>query len=775
MGSAIAAYLAGAGIPVELLDMVPEGASDRDTLSKEAIKKLHKTKPPYLFSPRDTDKIRPGNLEDHLDRIKEVDWIIEAVVERLDIKRSLFEKIEQLRSEDSIVSSNTSGISLAAMTEGFSESFQSHFLVTHFFNPVRYMKLLEIVPGPKTTKEVLDRMVHFGEKVLGKGIVHGKDTPNFIANRIGVYSKMLTIHEAFQQGLRVEEVDELFGPLMGRPKSALYRTADIVGLDTTANVVSYIYEVLKGDPERDVFTLPEGYKKMMEKGFLGQKAQGGFYKVEKKEGEKKILALDFETFSYREQMETSSPSLERAKGISDLKERLRALILEEDDKLARFARKITFKTLLYALGLIPKISDDIRGIDNAMKWGYNYELGLFETWDALGLEETAKKMEEEGYPLPENLKKILQSSEKAFYTDGKEGGQYFDFKSESFKKISQRNSTLSFRALHEKNKILFHNGSVSILDLDDGILALEIHTEPLNMIDRGVFDGIFRAVEIAEKNYKGLLFANQGKEFCIGVNLALMFRYIRRQNWEELSTLTDRLQQCSQALRYCTVPVVGAPFGRTAGGGCELMLAVHHLHSFMELQMGFVEVAIGIIPAGSGCLSMLKRLFGQVPSEVIFDQSPLIRPLFDLIFQSKISTSAMEARNFGFLHPRDTITFNRNQQIAEAKKIALALAEAGFRPEEPWQNFTLPGENLAASFKQELLAQKEASLITEYDLVIGEKLGHVLSGGKVSSKTPLSENYILELEKEAFLSLVGDKRTLQRMEHLLKTGTLLRN
>ncbi|RME83242.1 MAG: hypothetical protein D6785_06940, partial [Planctomycetota bacterium] len=606
------------------------------------------------------------------------------------------------------------------------------------------------------------------------GIVFAKDTPNFIANRIGVYGKMLVIHEFTKGGYTIEEIDKAFGPIIGRPKSAVFRTADIVGLDTTANVVKYLYSVLENDPEREVFQLPEFYTKMLEKGLLGQKVKQGFYKVEKTKEGKKILALDLETLEYREKQEVKSESLDRVKGITDLKERIRTFILQENDKLAQLVRRVTFKTLLYTISLIPEISDDIVNIDRAMKWGYNWEIGVFETWDALGVEESAKRMEEEGFTLPENLKKLLATQEKRFYIEEEGKKKYFDFLTGSYKDIPEEEGHLSLLKLHKKNKVVYHNPSASLLDLGDGALGVEFHTQPINAIDDDIMDAMYRAADLAEKNFKAIVIGNEGSQFCAGANLMLIMMNIQAKNWELIGKMVDRFQGVNQRMRYCSVPVVAAPFGMTLGGGCEVCLGADHIHSRMELYIGLVEVGVGLIPAGAGCLNMLKRYLFHIPPETSYDPSAIVRHIFEIIGKATVSSSAKDAKRLMFLRPSDTISASPERQVYEAKKIALALAD-NYIPEDPWEEIHLPGESGLAALKYGLKLWKDTGVITEYDAVVGEKLAHILCGGTTNFRTPLHENYILELEKEAFLSLCGEERTLARIQHMLMHKKPLRN
>ncbi|RME03568.1 MAG: 3-hydroxyacyl-CoA dehydrogenase/enoyl-CoA hydratase family protein [Planctomycetota bacterium] len=770
MGSGIAAQLAGAGIRCYLFDIVPEGAEDRNILPKTALKKLTKHKPALLYSKRDLKRIVPANLEDDLDKLKKADWVIEAVVEKLEVKKSLFSKIQSYLKEGAIVSSNTSGISLAAMVEGMEESFQQRFLITHFFNPVRYLRLLEIVSGEKTLPEVVQTIADFGEHQLGKGIVYAKDTPNFIANRIGVYAKMLTIHEMIAQKLRIEDIDAAFGTLLGRPKSAVFRTADMVGLDTTSNVVNYLYSVLENDPEREVFRLPDFYKKMLENGWLGQKAKCGFYKVEKTQEGKKILTLDWEKMEYREKVKPDYTSLRNSKDISDLAKRIRHFLLDEDDILAKVARKITLKCFWYAASLIPEISDDIVNIDRALKWGYNWQIGLFETWDILGLEKTVELMREEGWEIPENVEKLLKTEQKKFYWENK----YFDFLTATYKELDVPSYQITLASL-TKEKTVYKNPSASLIDLEDGILCLEIHTEPLNMIDDGVVEATFRAVEEAEKNFCGIVVANQGENFCVGANLMMLGMAAMSQNWDDIARMVDHFQKANQALKYSKVPVVAAPFGMTLGGGAELAMAANHIHASVELYMGLVEVGVGLIPAGGGCLNMLKRYLANIPSEVVIDKTAILRHLFEIVGMAKVSTSAKEAKDLKFLESHHTYTLNKDKLIYEAKQIALGMAKGGYRPEEPWEEFTLPGIEGYPAFKYGLHAFKETGVITEYDAVVGDKLAYVLCGGNVSPRSKLSEQHILDLEKEAFLSLCGMEGTLARIQHMLQHKKPLRN
>jgi len=770
MGSGIAAHLASAGIPSLMLDIVPRDAGDdRNKLARMGKEAALKNKPALFLTPKDADLIEIGNFEDDFDRIGDYDWVIEVVKEDLDIKRAVFERVDRHRRPGSIVSSNTSGLALAKMAEGRSEDFRRHFLVTHFFNPVRYMKLLELVVGPETDPEVGEYMADFGANVLGKGIVFAKDTPNFVANRIGIFAMMATLQAMEKLGLTVEEVDLVCGPPMGKPKSAVFRTADIVGLDTIAHITRNCYEALTEDERRDVFRVPAYLERMIEKGLLGQKSKAGFYK---KVGDE-ILALDLETLEYRPQKKTKFPSIGAVKGIENPGQRLKKLVAA-DDPAGRLAWMITAETLNYAARRLGEIADDVVNIDNGMRWGFNWEMGPFEAWDALGVKETAARMEKEGIEVAPQVIELLKSGQTSFYGGTPGARTYYDFRTAAYQPVPRPAKQILIAALKEQNKVVFENPGATMYDIGDGVALLEYHTK-MNAVDTDIVAAIHKAVETAERDFVGLVIANEHPEcFSAGANLFAILVAINQKKWADLETMIAQFQAANQRIRYANVPVVAAPAGLALGGGAEMVLAAPFVRAHAELYIGLVEVGVGVIPAGGGCMNMLKRWLAGVPDDPSFDPTPLIKQAFMQIGLAKVATSAEEAREARFLMPQDGVTLLRENLIHDAKQVALGMWRAGYRRPRP-ATFRLPGKNGSAMFEWYVYNLKAGHMASEHDEKIMRHLAKILCGGDTSVFAPVSEEHILELEREAFLSLCGEPKTQERMQYMLMNNKPLRN
>jgi 3-hydroxyacyl-CoA dehydrogenase len=774
MGSGIAAHLANAGIPTLLLDVVPgkpapgeDPASPRfrNGLALAGIANLAKARPPQLVVPRAATWIRPGNFEDDLPELAGCDWIVEAVKEDLAIKQAVFARVERWARPDAIVSSNTSGLSIARMLEGRTPEFRKRFLVTHFFNPVRYMKLLELVPGPDTDPAVVERLHRFGEELLGKGIVYGKDTTNFVANRIGVYAMLKTIAEMEKAELSIEEVDAIFGPAMGRPKSAIFRTADIVGLDTFAHVAKNCFDTLVDDEGRDVFRLPPSLAAMIAKGLLGEKAGGGFYR-RVKGGEPEVL--DLAALAYRPAHRVAHESLARAKRIDDVRARVGA-VMHGEDRAAKFAEGVTLDVLAYASRRIPEIADDVAAVDRGMRWGFGWELGPFELWDAYGVREGVDRMRELGIaPAPWVLEMLAHGRDR-FYAV--KHGRDTEWSGGAERVVPENPRALRVEHLRRTGRRVAGNPSASVWDLGDGVALLEFHTK-MNAIDDATVAALDLALDEAERNFRALVIGNDGANFSAGANLVALSKAIADGNWEWVRNLSVRFQRANQRLRYSPIPVVAAPFGLTLGGGAEVTLGANAVQAHAELYAGLVEAGVGVIPAGGGTMGLLRAIYGPHASDPTFDPFPFVKKAFLAIGMARVSSSAEDARELGF--PVHGVSMNRDFLLSDAKALALGLANAGFVPPRPTV-FRLPGRSGAATIDMLLYDMVQNGHATEHDRLIGRKLAAVLTGGDVSPAVPVTEDRLLELEVEAFLSLCGEPKSLARMKHLLETGKPLRN
>ena len=779
MGSGIAAHLANAGVPVLLLDIVPPDLREpekndpkaRNRFALNGIENALNFKPaPLFYSKRFADLVTPGNFEDDFERLSECDLIIEAVVENLDIKKKLFERVEGVMKWGAIVSSNTSGLSIRAMTEGRGDAFRRNFLVTHFFNPVRFMRLLEIVRGPETEDEAVETWVQFGRDVLGKGIVFGKDTPNFVANRIGVYGLMKVIQLMVEGGYTIEEVDAIFGPPMGRPKSAAFKTCDLVGLDTFAHVTKNCYDSLPDDDERDVFVLPDFVQKMIENRWLGNKTKAGFYK--KGEGKEKLV-LDWRTLAYRPVEKPQFDSVKATKGVEDPGERMRNL-LNTGDRAAELAWKATAHGLIYAAKRIGEIADDIVNIDNAMKWGFNWELGPFEAWDALGVQESVARMEAEGFKVPAVVKRVLDEGEGTFYKKVGSQRYYFDFRTGSYQPVERPATVIVLPDLKEEGRVIRENFGASLVDIGDGVACLEFHTK-MNAIDDDIIQMLMEAVDEVEANFEGLVVANHAENFSVGANLGLILMAAQMQNWDMLEQVVRNFQKANLRLKYARKPVVTCPAGMTLGGGCEVAMHGARVQAASELYMGLVEIGAGVLPAGGGCTASLVRALASVPADMKVSRMPFIQRVFENIAMAKVSRSAEEARELGYLRPYDGVTIARDRVIYDAKQTVLGLARAGYRPPLPPDNLILPGRDGFAMLKLGLYSFGLGGYVTEHDKVCAEKIAWVLCGGDIEPNSKVTEQHLHDLECEGFLSLCGMEKSQARMESLLRTGKPLRN
>ena len=756
MGARIAAHFANAGFPVDLLDIVRPGEARRNAAALSGIEAAAKQKPGAFFTDAARGLITAGNFEDDLARLKQCDWVIEAVAENLEIKRQLWGKVADVRVPGTVVSTNTSGIPLARISEGFGAEFREHFLGTHFFNPPRYLHLVEIIPGADTRGEVLDWVSQFCDLHLGKGPVRCKDTPNFIGNRIGCYFGA-TVHKlAREGGYTVEEVDALTGPLIGLPKSASFRLVDIVGLDIWVHVMRNLYEMVPHDPARERFTVPDYMEKMMERGWLGEKTGQGFYK--RVGPQKEIHALDLNTLEYHPAQKPRFASVDAARNIEDLPARWRALVAS-DDRAGKYLWPLFRDYLLYSAKMIPEISDRIVEIDRAMRWGYAFPSGPFELWDALGVPETLARMRHDACAVPEKVDGV-GSFYKAADALGEPATQYFDFGAGRYAELESRPGILVLSEIKRARGVVKQNAGASLIDLRDGILCLEFHSK-MNSLGGDMVQMVNLAIEETSRGFEALVVANQGENFSVGANLMMVLLTAQEGEWDELGAAVNQFQQAMMALKYAPKPVVTAPFGMTLGGGCEVALHAARTQASAEAYMGLVETGVGVIPAGGGCKEMLMRLGSA-------------RKAFELIGYAKVSTSAANARELGFLRPQDAITMNPERLVADAKTAALALVPS-YAPGAPRKDIPVEGDAGYATMKMGLFMLHEGGYISEYDQIVGEKLAHVLSGGRITGGQTVSEQYLLDLEREAFLSLCGQRKTQERMQFMLKNGKPLRN
>lgn len=782
MGSGIAAHLANAGIPVLLLDIVPPKAGEgdkpdskafRNKFSLSALANLKKLKPAPLMTEKALGLIEIGNFEDDLKRVGECDWVVEVIKEDLKLKNDLFAKLEPLVKPTAIVSSNTSGMSIKGMTEGRSADFKRRFLVTHFFNPVRYMKLLELVAGEHTDAAVLAAVHEFGERVLGKGIVYGKDTTNFIANRIGTYGMMRTLQLMDTHGCTIEEVDKIFGPAMGRPSSAVFRTADLVGLDTFKHVTQNCYDSLTQDECRDTFKPPAWLVAMIDKGMLGDKSGSGFYKKNKGgSGEKEILVLDLKTMEYRAQNKVRFESLGNAKDAETLEEKLKAVLLGSD-KASKFAEQVTLDTLAYASRRLGEIADDVVNVDRAMRWGFAWDMGPFEVWDVYGVQKGVERMKALGIKVAPWVDEMLAAGRTSFYGQQGKFDTYWDVKSKSAQFVPNVGRQITVKALERAGRALEVNDSATLWDMGDGILQLEFHSK-MNSIDTNIIELMHKTADLAEKSYRGIVIGNDGQHFSAGANIMMLLMAINDGAWDDIKKLIRGFQDANQRMRYSSVPVVAAPFGYTFGGGCEVTMGANAQQAAAETYIGLVEVGVGLIPGGAGNLGLLRNLFAAHAGSKDFDPFPFVKKAFLSIGTAKVATSAEEGKEAGFLAHDAGISMNRDHQLADAKARCLGMADAGFTPPR-MATFFLPGKSGAATVDMQLYDMVNNHQISDHDRLIGKKLATVLTGGDTSPTTPVTEQRLLDLELEAFLSLCGEAKTQARILHMLEKNKPLRN
>lgn len=784
MGSGIAAHLANVGIPTIMLDIVPKqltkkeenkgltlnNPSVRNRIATESKKALLKQKPSPIAMKESLDLIEVGNMEDDMEKLAEVDWIIEVVVENLEIKRKVFANVEQYRKPGTIVSSNTSGISIEAMSSECSKDFRKHFLGTHFFNPPRYLKLLEVIPTKDTDPEVLSFMKQFGEDILGKGVVEAKDTPNFIANRIGTYGLLITVQEMLRGGYSVGEVDSVTGPLIGRAKSATFRTLDVVGLDTFIHVAKNVYDQVEGE-EKEKFSVPEFMHTMQEKGWLGAKSGQGFFLKKKGKDGSVIYELNPKTLEYEDRKKLKTKATEMAKQEKGLHRKMKTLLAQKDDRASALVWSILKPVFIYAAELTGKIADDIAAIDDAMKWGFGWELGPFETWDAIGLRKSVERMQSEGEAVPTWVLQLLEAGKESFYQT--ENGNVYFYDQGTYKKKDVNKKEIHLRSLKEVQGVIKKNTGASLIDLGDGVACLEFHSRS-NAIGLDIMQMVHFAIEEVEKNYEGLVIGNQGKNFCVGANLAMMLMEAQDDNFFELDMVIRQFQNMTMAIKYANKPVVVAPFNMTLGGGAEVSLPAASIQASAETYMGLVEFGVGLIPGGGGTKELYVKMLRQLPKGVSFDTTKVANDVFEKVATAKVSTSAAEAREFGFLDQCDRISVNPDHLLYDAKENVLSLANSGYRAPKR-EKIPVVGD---AGYAAMVLGAKNLHLsgyASEHDVKMAEKLAYVLSGGRIQEGTKIDEQVMLDLEREAFLSLIGEPKTQQRMQHMLVKGKPLRN
>jgi 3-hydroxyacyl-CoA dehydrogenase len=789
MGMGIAAHLAGAGIEVALLDIVPGKLSDEDAkkgvtrenkefrnrFAVNAMQKALKDKQSPFFTKDDAELIRAGNFEDDAGLLKDCDWIIEVVVEDLKIKQSVMKMVEKNWNGSAIISTNTSGLPLHEISAKMKPEMKKHFLGTHFFNPVRFMYLLEIIPMKETKKEIVKFMAEFCEKELGKGIVYGKDTPNFVANRIGVAGMIGAMNLMMEMGIKIDEADQIFGLPMGRPKSAMFRTADMVGLDTLVHIAHNTAGRVDKDEAKRYFTLPSYIEEMVKRGLLGNKTGSGFYKrVDKK----KSLVIDPQTLDYKDPDGEKFANLGMALFIADLGSRIKAVINGEG-RAAEFAKKATFEQLIYAAERVPEIADTVAEIDNAMKWGFNFDLGPFEAWDGVGLKESVADMEARGVKVPKKIKDMLAAKKTSFYKSKAGERLCYDFKKKDYVKIEADPKAIVLAEVKkDKKKVIESRATATLLDIGDGVYLVEFHS-PMNSLDMDMWQLMRKAVDLAYEKGVGVVIGNQAAgipgAFSAGANISVVLQGAKEKQWDMIKDAVKYFQETNMYMLYSPVPVVAAPFGMTLGGGAEVAMNCNKMVCHHDLFMGFVEVGVGLIPAGGGCMTILKHYQNFVPRNAEMNNlQPFVAPLLQMIGTAGVSNSAANAREMGFLRPWDKIVFNKGHLIGEAKKEVLLMAEAGFKPPRP-QKIQVMGDQLrgvANAFVQDMVLGGYAS---EYDAFILKKLAHILGGGFVAENSWVPEEHILELEREVFTELCAQEKTQARLEAMLKTGRPLRN
>jgi len=786
MGSRIACHFANIGLNVTLLDISPSELNEkeqklglnltervvRNRIVSEALTAAIKSNPSPLYSKKLRKHISVGNFDNDFDKISNADWIIEAVVERLDVKNSIFSRVDELRKKGSIVSTNTSGIPVHSMIEGKSEDFKQHFIGTHFFNPPRYLELLELIPTSSTDKKLVAFLMDYGQRFLGKKTVLCKDTPAFIANRIGVFSIMSLFHAVQEIKIDIETVDQLTGPVLGRPKSATFRTCDVVGLDTLVKVAQGVYDNCPDDEQREIFQIPEFINTMVENNWLGSKSNKGFYEKRKnKDGKSEIWSLDLEKLEYRPKKKNRLSSIGEAKKASTLKAQIKTL-LTHDDEGGQFLRKIFYQLFSYVSFRIPEISEDISRIDDAMRAGFGWSFGPFETLDILGLKEVAEQMKKENISLAPWIEEMIQSGFESFYQVKDGNVLVYDPKQKSLSIKQGAAHSINMRALKHKNT-LWNNKDSSIIDLGDGILQLEFHSK-MNSIGAGVIQGINKAIDLAEKGYEGLVIYNEGQNFSVGADVGMIFMMAVEQEYDELSYAIKLFQKTVMRLRYSSIPVVVATHQMTLGGGCEISMHADKVVAHAETYMGLVEFGVGVIPGGGGTKEFALRLSDELKEGDI--RTNAFRERFLTIGQAKVATSALEAFELGYLRKGiDEYCVSREQQLSRAKQVALQMANNGYTPPSERKDITVLGNEALGLVYAGANSMMSGNYISEHDQFISEKLGYVLAGGALTEVSQVSEQYLLDMERKAFVELCMKRKTLERLQSMITKGKVLRN
>jgi 3-hydroxyacyl-CoA dehydrogenase len=797
MGARIAAHVANAGVWCALLDIAPKELSAdeqkrgmpltspevRNRIVRAGLAAAVKSKPAAFFKRGLENRIITGNFEDDLKLCAEADWIVEVVAENLEIKRALLSRVAQIRKPGTIVTTNTSGLPVRSIAEGMPEEWQQHWAGTHFFNPPRYLKLVEIIPGAATLPSVIETLADFCDHTLGKGVVVAKDTPNFIANRIGTFSMLNAIRLMGELGMTFEEVDACTGPALGWPKSATFRLADIVGIDVLLHVIRNIYENIPGDESREIYKVPALIEEMAKRGWIGDKTGSGFYKrVKKAGGESEILTLDPTKMEYRPQQKARFASIEAGKGIESTRERLRmlcgpALEGKEGDKAQKFIWGVLSGMCLYAARRVPEISDSIVDVDRAMRWGFGWELGPFEIWDAIGVEPMAKRLKEEGNALPPLVTEMLASGKKSFYESTQGETSHFDLAATSYKPAPPSDGIIVLKSLKERGREIEKNSGASLIDLGDGVICCEFHSK-MNAIGGDLLGMIHKGLARLRTDFDAMVIANQGQNFSAGANLMLVLMTAQEQEWDDLHVMVRQFQNTTLAIKHSPKPVVVAPQGLALGGGCEVVLHGTRVHAAAEAYMGLVEVGVGLIPAGGGSKEMIIRANERAEGEEDLDLFHALKPVFENIAMAKVSTSGEEARDLCYLRRADLVAMNLDRLVADAKETALGLVRSEWRqtapaPTEP--SIRVLGQEFSAAAKLAVYMMLKGEYISEYDALVARKLANILAGGALTSAQLVSEQYVLDLEREAFVSLCGERKTQERIAHTLKTGKPLRN
>ncbi|MFY0631460.1 MAG: enoyl-CoA hydratase/isomerase family protein [Flavobacteriaceae bacterium] len=786
MGSGIACHFANIGVEVLLLDIVPRELNDkekakgltlednivRNRLVNDALKASLKSKPSPIYSQKFANRITTGNIDDDLHKIKDVDWVMEVVVERLDIKQQVFEKIEKFRTPGTLITSNTSGIPIKFMNEGRSEDFQKHFAVTHFFNPPRYLKLFEVVPGPKCTQDVTDFLMMYGDKFLGKTSVLAKDTPAFIGNRIGIFGIMSLFHVVKEMGLTIEEVDKLTGPVIGRPKSATFRTIDVVGLDTLVHTANGVKDNCPNDEMKEQFVIPDFVNTMMKNKWLGSKTKQGFYKrVVGEGGKKEILSLDLNTLEYRPKQRAKFATLELTKTIDNVIDRFKVLVGGKD-KAGEFYRKSFAAIFAYVQNRIPEISDELYRIDDALKAGFGWEHGPFEIWDAIGVEAGIEMMKAEGKEPAAWVLEMIEKGSTSFYSIKDGATFYYDIPAKAQTKKPGQDAFIILDNIRE-SKAVFKNSGVVVEDLGDGILNVEFQSK-MNTIGGDVLAGLNKAIDMAEKDYQGLVVGNQAANFSVGANIGMIFMMAVEQEYDELNMAIKYFQDTMMRMRYSSIPTIAAPHGMALGGGCELSMHADKVVAAAETYIGLVEFGVGVIPGGGGSKELAMRASDSFKKGDV--ELNVLQENFLTIGMAKVATSAYEAFDLGILQKgKDVVVVNKDRQIAQAKKHALLMAEAGYTQPPARKDIKVLGKQALGMFLVGTDSMEASHYISEHDKKIANKLAYVMAGGDLSEPTLVSEQYLLNIEREAFLSLTTERKTLERIQHMLKTGKPLRN